>query len=73
MLFPGAAVYMDKIAVGPEAKDAIDIDASPGDNVRRVAEAKGMRPDDVTVVVLDRDRHEDLIASTARCRRAGVS
>jgi fructose-1,6-bisphosphatase II len=63
MLFPGAAVYMDKIAVGPEAKDAIDIDASPGDNVRRVAEAKGMRPDDVTVVVLDRDRHEDLIAA----------
>ena len=63
MLFPGAAVYMDKIAVGPEAKDAIDLDASPGDNVRRVAEAKGMRPDDVTVVVLDRDRHEELIGA----------
>jgi fructose-1,6-bisphosphatase II len=62
MLFPGAAVYMDKIAVGPEAKDAIDLDASPADNVTRVAEAKGMRPEEVTVVVLDRDRHEDLIA-----------
>ena len=62
LFFPGAAVYMDKIAVGPEAKEAIDIDASPADNIRRVAEAKGKRPDDVTVVVLDRDRHEALIA-----------
>lgn len=63
MLFPGAAVYMDKIAVGPDAAGAIDIDASPEDNVRRVAEAKGVRPGDVSVVVLDRDRHEQLIAS----------
>src|ERR671937_1929946 len=57
MFFPGAAVYMDKIAVGPEAADAIDIDASPGDNVRAVAKAKSMHPEDVSVVVLDRDRH----------------
>ena len=42
-VLPGAAVYMDKIAVGPEAADAIDIDATPTENVRRVAEAKGMR------------------------------
>ena len=63
MLFPGAAVYMDKIAVGADAADAIDIDASPEENVRRVAEAKGMKPGDVSVVVLDRDRHEELIAS----------
>src|SRR5260221_4987753 len=41
MFFPGAAVYMDKIATGPEAADAIDIDASPAENVRRVAKAKG--------------------------------
>jgi len=61
MFFPGAAVYMDKIAVGPEAADAIDIDASPAENVRRVAKAKGRRPTDVRVVVLERDRHEDLI------------
>ncbi|MDH4177275.1 MAG: fructose-bisphosphatase class II, partial [Thermoleophilia bacterium] len=47
MFFPGAALYMDKIAVGPEAADAIDIDASPTENVRRVAEAKGMDPGDV--------------------------
>jgi fructose-1,6-bisphosphatase II len=62
MFFPGAAVYMDKIAVGPEAADAIDIDAPPAENVKRVAEAKGKSPRDVLVVVLERDRHEALIA-----------
>ena len=62
MFFPGAAVYMDKIAVGPDAVDAIDIDASPTENVSRVAEAKGVAVNDVTVVVLERDRHDDLIA-----------
>src|SRR6186997_1500764 len=61
MFFPGAAVYMDKIAVGPEAADVIDITAPPGENVRRVAKAKGMHAEDVSVVVLDRDRHEGLI------------
>jgi fructose-1,6-bisphosphatase II len=54
---------MDKIACGPEAADAIDIEAPPGENVKRVAEAKGVKPSDVTVVVLDRDRHADLIAA----------
>ena len=63
MFFPGAAVYMDKIACGPEAADAIDIEAPPGENVERVAKAKGVKPSDVTVVVLERDRHEDLIAA----------
>ena len=63
MFFPGAAVYMNKIAVGQEAAEAIDIDAPPAENVRRVAKAKGMHPDDVSVVVLDRDRHQDLIAA----------
>jgi fructose-1,6-bisphosphatase II len=62
MFFPGAAVYMDKIACGPEAADAIDIEAPPAENVKRVAKAKGVKPADVTVVVLDRDRHADLIA-----------
>src|SRR2546427_8696428 len=42
MFFPGAAVYMDKIAVGADGAEAIDIDLSPGENVRRVAEAKGV-------------------------------
>jgi fructose-1,6-bisphosphatase II len=61
MFFPGAAVYMDKIACGPAAVDAIDINASPTENVDAVAEAKGVEPTDVSVVVLERDRHEDLI------------
>jgi fructose-1,6-bisphosphatase II len=69
MFFPGAAVYMDKIATGPEAADAIDIDATPTDNVRRVAEAKGKSPRDVSVVVLERDRHNALIAEL---REAGA-
>ena len=62
MFFPGAALYMEKIAVGPEAADAIDIDAAPGENVRRVAQVKGVDVNEVTVVVLERDRHDDLIA-----------
>jgi fructose-1,6-bisphosphatase II len=62
LFFPGAALYMDKIAVGPPAADAIDIEASATENVRRVAEAKGMKPDELTVVVLERERHDDLIA-----------
>jgi fructose-1,6-bisphosphatase II len=61
MFFPGAALYMDKIAVGPEAGDVVDIEAPPAENVRRVAKAKGMGVDEVTVVVLERDRHDDLI------------
>ncbi len=62
MFFPGAAVYMDKIAVGPQAADAIDIDVSPSENVARVAEATGRAVNDVTVVVLERERHDELIA-----------
>jgi fructose-1,6-bisphosphatase II len=69
MFFPGAAVYMDKIAVGPDAADVIDIAAPPAENVRQVAEAKRMHPEDVSVVVLDRDRHEALIGEL---REAGA-
>jgi fructose-1,6-bisphosphatase II len=61
MFFPGAAVYMDKIAVGAVGADAIDVNLPAAENVRRVAEAKGVRPEDVAVVVLDRDRHEALV------------
>jgi fructose-1,6-bisphosphatase II len=61
MFFPGAAVYMDKIATGPEAIDVVDIDAPPRENVERVARSKGMRPSEVSVVVLERERHEALI------------
>src|SRR6266511_2569807 len=61
MFFPGAAVYMDKIACGPEALDVIDIEAPPRENVERVARAKGKKASEVSVVVLERDRHEALI------------
>ena len=61
MFFPGAAVYMEKIAAGADAADAIDIDATPTENVNAVAKAKGIKPTDVRVVVLERDRHDDLI------------
>ena len=69
MFFPGAALYMDKIACGPEAAEAIDIEASPTENVARVAEAKGVSPRDISVVVLERDRHDELIAEL---REAGA-
>jgi fructose-1,6-bisphosphatase II len=69
IFFPGAAVYMDKIATGPDAADAIDIDASPTENVERVAEAKEKTPGEVSVIVLERDRHEALIAEL---RKAGA-
>ena len=69
MLFPGAAVYMEKIAVGPRAIDAIDIAKSPTENVRAVAEALGKSPREVDVIVLERDRHDDLIAEL---REAGA-
>jgi len=61
MFFPGAAVYMQKIAAGADAADAIDIDATPTENVNAVARAKGIKPTDVRVVVLERDRHNELI------------
>ena len=69
MLFPGAAFYMEKIAVGPEAIDAIDIERSPAENVGAVAEALDKTPREVDVVVLERERHELLIAEL---REAGA-
>ena len=56
-------VYMDKIAVGPGYPDGIiDLARSPTENVKAVAEAKGVKPEDIIVCVLDRPRHADLIA-----------
>jgi fructose-1,6-bisphosphatase II len=69
MYFPGTAVYMDKIATGPESAEAVSIDASATDNVRAVAEAKGVSVSEVAVVVLDRPRHEELVAEL---REAGA-
>jgi fructose-1,6-bisphosphatase II len=61
MFFPGAAVYMEKVATGSQAAGVIDVTAPPEENVRRVAKAKGIRPEDVTVTILDRDRHVGMI------------
>ena len=61
MFDPSAVFYMKKIAVGPDAVGVIDINASVKENVEAVAKAKGIRPSEVTVVVLDRPRHEELI------------
>ena len=56
--------YMDKIACGPGYEDGIiDLDKSPADNVRALAKAKGVEPSDITVCVLDRPRHAEIIAS----------
>ena len=62
-------VYMNKIAVGPEAAGSIDITASPSQNLRWIAKAKRCAVADLTVVILDRERHQGLIAE---CRRAGA-
>ena len=69
MFFPGAAVYMEKVATGPEAADVIDITAPPEENVRLVAKAKGIRPEEIGVVILDRDRHAEMIQ---RVREVGA-
>jgi fructose-1,6-bisphosphatase II len=69
MFFPGAAVYMEKIAAGADTVHAIDINATPTENVEAVAKAKGRRVTDVRVVVLERDRHEELIGEL---REAGA-
>jgi fructose-1,6-bisphosphatase II len=69
LFFPGAAVYMSKIAVGADSIDAIDINASPSENVAAVAKAKGRRVTDIRVTVLERDRHDELIGEL---REAGA-
>jgi fructose-1,6-bisphosphatase II len=72
MFDPSAVYYMDKIAVGPEAAEVIDITAPIGENIRKVAKAKNVSVSDLTVCILDRPRHEQLIADVrtagARCR-----
>jgi fructose-1,6-bisphosphatase II len=69
MFFPGSAMYMHKIATGPEAAGVIDIDAPVAENIRQVAKAKGKRPEEVSVTVLARPRHDGLIAEI---REAGA-
>ncbi|MQY13472.1 Fructose-1,6-bisphosphatase class 2 [Streptomyces sp. RB5] len=61
MFDPSAVFYMDKLATGPEAAEFVDIDAPVETNIRRVAKAKGSSVQDVTVVVLDRPRHDGIV------------
>ena len=61
MFDPSAVFYMDKLVTGPEAADFVDINAPVSVNIRRVAKAKKATPEDVTVVILDRPRHEGII------------
>jgi fructose-1,6-bisphosphatase II len=72
MFDPKGAFYMNKIVTGPEAASVVDITAPAGENVRRVAKAKGVDVSDITVIVLDRPRHEQLLkelrAAGARIR-----
>jgi fructose-1,6-bisphosphatase II len=63
MFDPGPCVYMEKIAVGPEGVGVVDIARPPAENIAALAKAKGTTPRDITAVVLDRDRHIDLIAA----------
>src|SRR3954447_21285076 len=69
MYDPGPCVYMDKIAAGPAAADVIDINAPVKANLEAVAKALGEKVSDVTAVILDRPRHEDIIRE---CREAGA-
>ena len=69
MFNPGPCVYMEKIAVGPEARDVIDLNAPVKANLEAVAKAKGGRIQDVTAIILDRDRHQRIIKE---CREAGA-
>ncbi len=66
---PGPIMYMQKIAVGPEAVGVIDVNASATENLQAIAKAKGEKVRDLTVVILDRPRHDDLIAEV---RAAGA-
>ena len=64
-------VYMDKIAIGPGyPRGVVDLDMSPEENVRSLAAAKGVKPSDLTVLVLDRPRHEAIIEAV---RRSGAA
>jgi fructose-1,6-bisphosphatase II len=69
MFDPGPVVYMEKLAVGPEAAEVVDFEAPLADNLRAVAKAKGADVADLTVCILDRPRHEELVG---QIRAAGA-
>jgi fructose-1,6-bisphosphatase II / sedoheptulose-1,7-bisphosphatase len=60
-------VYMEKIAIGPGyPKGVVDLDAPAGDNILKLAKAKGVRPENITAIILDRPRHADMIAAVRK-------
>ena len=61
MYDPSAVFYMEKLVTGPEAADVVDIRYPAAENIHQVAKAKGTKPEDVTVVVLDLPRHQELV------------
>jgi fructose-1,6-bisphosphatase II len=69
MFDPGPCVYMEKLVVGPEAAEVVDLDRSLADNLMAVAETTGREVRDLTVIMLDRDRHED---AKRQVREAGA-
>src|ERR671918_1471570 len=69
MFDPGPFVYMNKLAVGPEARGAINIEKSITENLKEIANAKKKDIEDLTTIILDRERHKDMIAEI---RRAGA-
>ncbi|MDQ3958194.1 MAG: class II fructose-bisphosphatase, partial [Actinomycetota bacterium] len=69
MFDPGPCVYMEKIAAGEEAAELIDIEAPVAENIKRVAKAKRAQVSDVTVTILERSRHEQLVKEV---REAGA-
>ena len=69
MFDPGPFVYMNKLAVGPEALGVIDIEKSITENLKAIAKAKRKDVEDLTTIILDRDRHKDMIAEI---RKAGA-
>jgi fructose-1,6-bisphosphatase II len=69
MYDPSAVFYMEKLAAGPDIADVVDITIPAGENIRRAAKAKGERPADITVCILDRPRHDNLVKEV---REAGA-
>src|SRR5574339_683008 len=67
MFDPGPFVYMNKLAVGPEAKGAINIEKSITENLQAIAKAKDKDVGDLTTIIRDRDRHKEMITGIRRC------
>jgi fructose-1,6-bisphosphatase II len=72
MFDPGPCVYMEKLAVGRDAADAVEFDAPVEENLRRIAAAKGMEVTELTVCVLDRPRHEEELIGRVRATGARI-